>query len=142
MSQDRYTVEQVVLPSHQKDTKKEDRNKDTRGENKDTKKEDRNKDTRVENKDKREEIKDTRGENKDKTEANKDIKEKRTEEGKEWLDQQQDKDKGRQEEEDKPVTPMITDVGRTVLEVVGDEAVIRFKDYGGRPVCEAQVGIL
>ena len=38
---------------------------------------------------------------------------------------------------EKPVTPLITEMGQTVLEVVGDEAVIKFKDYGGVPVEEA-----
>merc|ERR1712025_1426369 len=38
---------------------------------------------------------------------------------------------------EKPVTPIITEMGQTVLEIVGDEAVIKFKDYGGIPVEEA-----
>ena len=38
---------------------------------------------------------------------------------------------------EKPVTPIITEMGQTVLEVVGEEAVIKFKDYGGIPVEEA-----
>ena len=31
---------------------------------------------------------------------------------------------------EKSTTPLITEVGQSVLEVVGDEAVIRFKDFG------------
>merc|ERR1712083_7413 len=38
---------------------------------------------------------------------------------------------------EKPVTPIITEMGQTVLEIVGDEAVIKFKDYGGIHVEEA-----
>ena len=39
--------------------------------------------------------------------------------------------------QEKPVTPLITEAGQKVLEIVGDEAVIKFKDYGGVPVEEA-----
>ena len=35
---------------------------------------------------------------------------------------------------EKPVTPLITEMGKSVLEVVGDEAVIRFKDFGGKSI--------
>ena len=38
---------------------------------------------------------------------------------------------------EKPLTPLITEAGQSVLEVVGDEAVIRFKDFGSLPVVEA-----
>ena len=44
---------------------------------------------------------------------------------------------GQQHVAEKPVTPIITEMGQTVLEIVGDEAVIKFKDYGGIPVEEA-----
>ena len=41
------------------------------------------------------------------------------------------------ERPEKSLTPLITEAGQSVLEVVGDEAVIRFKDFGRLPIVEA-----